>query len=408
MKDPSCLGEDDVLVSADHTGASLAPEPLGPRRRALLVELPEGFPAPPAAPACPRRRALLVLVGLCLGMLAVPRATRADGVDCVPVVHADRLGGAWARALAEVRRELADRDDVDRCVELIVTPEARRIRVIARLATGGDATRLVDSPDDLGPTILALLLVPARPAPASATEPPPRPLELPRFEAPAAPEPAAVNLRLAIARPVAAAAAARLEVGIAVGMRWRQALGFGAGGFADVALGRWLIGVTGQWSTGLGDEVIRTPSDGAPGWSTTRFTSRSLEIGVELGRRFALGPVELTALFGPRVAMISRRFKSMPEPFTVVDPDTGDPVTVRFAVPDTMRASGLGGGLRARWAGSERVQMVFGLDVSADLARARGDDRLMTPDGDLVALVGLERATWGFALTLGGTFQVAP
>ena len=346
-----------------------------------------------------------VLVGLCLGMLAAPPA-RADSASCAPVVRADQLGGPWARALAEVWRALADRDDVDHCVELIVTREARGIRVLVRLAAGGDATRLVDSPDDLGPTILALVLVPARPAPVTALEPPPAPLEIPRFEARAAPEPA-TGVAMAMARPVAAATA-RLEVGIAGEARWQNALVVGVGGFADIALGRWLVGATGQWSAGLGDEAIPLPGNASAAGPTTRFTTRTAELGVELGRRFAVGPVELTGLFGPRVAMISRRFKSVPPPVTVVSPFTGEATMLRFAVADSTRAAGIGGGVRARWAGSRRLQLVLGIDVSVDLAAAHDNGLAMTASGDLVAVLGPERPAWGVAFTIGGLFQVSP
>jgi len=350
-----------------------------------------------------------VLVGLCLGVLAAPRAAVADGVGCVPVVRAERLGGAWARALEAVRRGLAARDDVDHCVELVVTAEARRIRVVVRLAAGGDATRLVESPDDLEPTILALLLVPSRPAPVAAPEPPPAPIALPRLEARVTPEPPTGNsVRMALAPPAAPAATARFEVGIAVGARWRNALALGAGGVADVALGPWLIGATGQWSAALDEEVIPLPGSAGADPMTTTFTTRTTELGVELGRRFALGPVELTGLLGPRLALISRRFASSPAPVTVVSPFTGETTTLRFAVADTTRAAALGSGLRARWAGSRRLQLVLGLDVSVDLATSRENGLAMMTNGDLVAVLGPERPRWGVAFTIGGLFQVSP
>ncbi|MEO7734680.1 MAG: hypothetical protein ABIY55_27230, partial [Kofleriaceae bacterium] len=283
------------------------------------------------------------------------------------------------------------------------------------LAAGGDATRLVDSPDDLGPTILALLLVPARPATPSPEAAPDLPaataatIALPRFEADAAPAPpTGSNLRMAIVGPVAPAATARFEVGIAVGARWQNALAFGVGGFADVAIGQSLIGATAQWSAVLEDDGIPLYGTGDAEPTTTQLSTRTTELGVELGRRFVRGPFELTALLGPRVAMISRRFTSLPAPVPVVSPFTGETTTLRFAVADTALVAGLGGGVRMRWASARRLQLVVGFDVSVDLSKGNENGLAMAAGGDLVAVIGPDRPRWGVALTIGGLFQVSP
>jgi hypothetical protein len=331
-------------------------------------------------------------------------------VGSVPEVRANGLGRPWARALAEIRRALADRDDVDRCVEIIVTREPRGVRLVARLPAGGDATRLVDSPDDLGPTILALLLVPPpRPAAASAMEPPPAPLEISRSEARAAPEPpTGGSLAMLAAAPVAPAATGRFEVGTAVEARWQGRVAYGVSGFASVALGPWLVGVSGQWSTEIGDRDV--PADsfvGATGAVNARYHMRSLEIGVELGRRFVLGPVELSALLGPRIAMMSYRYDSPPGPVTVLNPATGESTMLEFDVSDR-RVARVGGGLRARWVGSSRLQLVFGIDASVDPSEEYAH-KVLGMDGNQTVLVGPpERPSWAFALTLGGLFQVSP
>jgi hypothetical protein len=348
-----------------------------------------------------------MLVGLCLGLLVAPQAVRAGDVGCVAVVRAEGLGGPWARAVAEIRQALADRDDVDRCVEIVVTREARGVRLIARLPAGGDATRLVDSPDDLGPTILALVLVPARPAPGDSVESPPAPVAIPRLEARVAPEPpTGDSLRTATAAPVEAAASANFEVGAAIGARWQGSVALGVGGFADVALGPWLVGASGQWSTEVGDQTV--PADSFVGATVpvnARYRMRSLEIGVELGRRFLLGPVELTALLGPRVAMMSYRFQS--EPVTVLNMAAGEPTILVFDVSDR-RVARIGGGLRARWAGSARLQLVFGIDASVEPSEEYSH-KAVAPGGEMVVLAGPPpRPSWAFALTLGGRFQVSP
>lgn len=355
-----------------------------------------------------------LLAGLCMALLVAPHAARAGDEGCVPVVRAEGLGGPWSRALAEVRQALADRDDVDRCVELVVTREAHGVRLVARLPAGGDATRLIDSPDDLGPTILALVLVPTRPAwPApehagNATEPPPAPVAMLRLESSAAPEPpAAGSLRMATAAPAASGAAAAFEVGAAIAARWQGSVAFGVGGFADVSLGPWLVGASGQWTTEVGDQSF--PADsfvGAMGSTNVQYRMRSLEIGVELGRRFRLGPVELTALLGPRVAMMSYRFRSPPEPVTVLNVANGESTTLQFDVTDR-RVARIGGGLRARWVGSARLQLVLGIDASVDPSEEYAR-KVLTPSGMLVLDGVPGRPAWAFALTLGGRFQVSP
>lgn len=355
-------------------------------------------------------RAVGSLIGLCLGMVAA--AAPAARADCAPVIRADALRGPWASAVAALRRALAERDDVDRCVELILRPDARGVRVTARLAGGGDATRLIESPDDLGPTILALLLIPPAPPPAPppplpAVAAPAAPVALPPVEPAPAPEPPAVErLERVIPAPISAATS-RFEIGMAASARWQQRLEIGAGGFADISLGPWLVGANGRWGKEAGDQV--TPAERLAGAGGTRvsYTARSLELGVELGRRFAVGPVELSALLGPRLAAIAPHYEPLPVPITVINQATGEISTLQFAAPSS-RITRVAASLRARWAGSARLKMTFGIDASFDVDAERGDGRLVA-NSDMVVLIGLPpRSAWGVALTLGGLFRVWP
>jgi len=334
--------------------------------------------------------------GLCLGMAGAWRAAHADGAACAPVLRADALRGAWARAVVELRRALAERDDVDRCVELIVRSDARGVRVTARLAGGGDATRRIDSPDDLGPTILALLLLPPElpPAPPDppVVTPPVTPVEPPPAPALEPPAMARLDRIERLAGPAPAAAPARFEIGIAAGARWQDRIEIAAGGFADISLGPWLVGANARWGQETGDQVIA--AERLAGGARVSYTARTLELGVELGRRFAIGPVELSALLGPRIAAIEPHYDPLPVPLVVISQATGEISTLQYAAPSS-RITRVATSLRARWAGSARLKMTLGIDASYD--------------GDMVVLVGLPpRSAWGAAVTLGGVFQVWP
>src|SRR3954471_13870214 len=100
------------------------------------------------------------LLGLLVAWQTAP-ARAGDG--CAAGIRSERLRGAWLRAVIAVERTLAGRDDIDRCVELVVTPEAGGVRIVARRSDGETAVRHVESPADVGPTALALMLVPPVP-----------------------------------------------------------------------------------------------------------------------------------------------------------------------------------------------------------------------------------------------------
>jgi len=320
-----------------------------------------------------------LLAGMCAVVIAMPHLARAD-VD----VRGEHLEARWSNAVDEARRALARRDDVDTFVEVIVSPASGGVRVVARRPSGERAERHVDDVDDLGPTIFALVVVPR-----TARLEPVHDAELP------------ADLIVRVIAPRSGSRRDGFELGAALGARWQGSIAVGGHVFADLAAGPWLVGANLGWTTGGGDQRVVDPASAET--TTEHYALRTFEIGIELGRRVELGPVEVTALVGPRLAMSTRSFQDVPAP-TMSLMRTGPMVSSAFDVPD-VREARLAGGLRAWWTSSAHLQLLLGVDATLDVARWLGPSH-PTDAAEVTVVEAPARPAWGIAVTLGGMFEV--
>jgi hypothetical protein len=346
---------------------------------------------------------LRVLAGVLTFTVATAGEARADeGV----VLRGDRLDAAWARALDAIARVVADRADVDATVELTIAPDRDGgVRVVARRPSGEVAVRRVDEIEDLEPTILALIVVPVRRVAAPAAEVAAEvPVSPPASPPPASPPPPPPTLarELTPLSTVAAATAAstrpRFQVGAAVGVRWQGALAVGGNAFVDAGVGRWLVGATAGWSTSEHGQSASAPAgtESVP----VHYSMNTFELGVDVGRQFAVGPVEMAALVGPRFAASTRSLESHVDR---TDMALREPPVLTPG----LREARVAGGVRARLAGSSRVRMMMRLEASLDLTESGGDTGFVPRDGDPMLVVGgPDVPAWGIALTFGGQFGV--
>lgn len=317
-------------------------------------------------------------------VLSFARTAHAD-------IHGDQLDERWARTLDAIRSTLAERDDVDASVEIVVTPAldvAGGVRVVARRPSGESADRRVHDPDDLGPAILALVVVPRRAAR------PPDPVE-PAFDPEQPPEPRRMQLRAALP----ASRGRRFEAGVLLGVRWQGTVALGGAVFADIEARHWVVGATAGWTTAdsqatLGDTaagVVAMPAGGA---------LHMFELGVGAGRRFVRGPFDLTVQLGPSIVWATRSVQDA----SFVQMST----PVRYEAPDTTSAR-FGGIVRLGWTTPSHARLVLGLDASVDVWRGN-DVEVTATDHTTHSTLVLEapQRAFGLGLVLGGAFEVAP
>jgi hypothetical protein len=144
---------------------------------------------------------------------------------------------------------LADEGGVDPSAVIDLHASAGGMRVEVTLAEGRRAEREVGTPDELVPTVEALVLLPevTRAAPAQAAAPP----SPPSAAAPPSPPPAAETPpppSAAVAEP--APAATSLELGVAITGHWSGAPGYVSSGmfvYAGARVNGWLIGLGLRW-----------------------------------------------------------------------------------------------------------------------------------------------------------------
>jgi hypothetical protein len=333
----------------------------------------------------------MLVIGL--GLLVAPRAASADHARCALDVHGHELPARWARAVAAIQRALADRDDVDRCAEIDVTVQPGGARIVAALPDGRIAVREVAGPDELEPTLLALLLVPpaaAREAPVAALDSARRPEPVSELQAATAIAPPSAAAVATAPAARGGAAGARFDLGLSTGAQWQGAVAVAAGGFAEVSLGRWLVGASGRWSRALRDapdETIDRPDAPLP---APRFV-QAFEVGAELGLRGSLGAIELAAIAGPRVALVSGSVAMRTNEGTLV---TGS--SEGFAAR-------VGAAIRAGWVASPRLRLALELDASFDIGDRRADRPV---SGMLEPAPELPRSA--LSLSFAGQFRVSP
>ena len=234
----------------------------------------------------------LAAIALPLPLLAATAA--AASAQCAgPVLNVVIPQGEAGRRLADVLREHVERlPDLDRCAKVTVEVHGSALSIEVKTGDGRVAKRQVESEAALLRESEALLTLPPEPAPAATTPT--------ASTAPVIPQPSSQELPPSDAPAPKPREAAHVEFGAGANARLGGVPAFGSGGvegFADMALGRWLLGVSTRWD--LTDGLINQPT-----LADYRMTSTA--VGVSVGRRFEFGGSLVDALLGPNVVLESQ------------------------------------------------------------------------------------------------------
>ena len=241
----------------------------------------------------------------------------AQPPPCSPVVSGDR------ELAAQIGEAIEAREHVDRCASVAVTRSASGIVIVVVLADGRSTRRIVERDVDVVPAVEALLLVPQPPAPAASTAEETQPLE------PITP----VLQRGVVERPPTTLTAARTsgvraELSVFSGGRVGDAqTSLGAGAFAFLDVGHWLVGVGGRVDDFQGMNVA--PDAVAISVSALlgrRFGERSIALDLYAGPALSIATNEPSAYFAPRVlagARVTFGARSLLRAFVGVDADFG-------------------------------------------------------------------------------------
>lgn len=262
--------------------------------------------------------------------------------------------------LMRLRSELPNGKSVDACAAVELRLLDAGIVVQVSLPDGRATARDVSRPEDVLPTLQALLLVPEHGAdPAIASEPALAPARArgapPRVEATPAGE------RDALA-PGRAAREQGFELSVVSGVRIGDGqYGYGAGVLSFIEIKRWLIGFQGR----------------ADGYRALHGSDpeTALALGVLLGRRFEFGSTALDFTVGPALAMRGAGFSrtesasmqagtsTMPPPAPHLERDVGP-------VPRLLLGARLGFRSRSLFRTFIGIDGELGPRSSADTAQA--------------------------------------
>lgn len=227
----------------------------------------------------------------CLGTLAPGRAVGAEQRCATVAVEGDApLRERWPELLGRVRTDLTARADMDACAHVELSLEAGSgIGVLVTLPDGRTASRTVTRPDDVAPTLQALLLVPER-TPDRHTRPA---LPLP------APKPTGVTADTGIEPPSSRPPRAPRVLGIELSLMTSARVGdhqwgYGVGALSFVEAYGWLVGFEGR-ADGY------QPLEGGD-------TQTTLSLALLAGRRFHFEPVAFDLITGPALAMAGVTF----------------------------------------------------------------------------------------------------
>jgi hypothetical protein len=294
---------------------------------------------------------------LALATLATPAGVSARTEGCadprITVIGA--LDERWLASLARACAALATMPDRDPTGRLSVSPSGRGLVLQVTSGSGKSATRHVDEPAALLPTLEALLVIPPGARAAQAVE-----AEAPdRASAPAEGAPVVNDEHLAI------------FVGGTVGARLSGPQTFlfaSPGAFFEVAMGAWAIALGMRW-----DELLVAEDIVVPG-----FEMDAVSVTVSVARRWpsSFGAVELG--LAPRLIAESQSFR----------PPTGE----RGGTSTDIRPA-----LVARLeVGRRRTRFLVDLDADVSPGRLRRELRI---DPELPHLQG-----WSVGLAVGAAW----
>ena len=259
-------------------------------------------------------RALPVLAGIVAVLCA--RRARADDPPCSGLATDAEasVSARWPGLLGTVRQAFAGRDDIDRCARVkLRSRDGIAVEVV--LPDGRFASRAVSRPEDVVPTLEALLLLP-RPQ-RDAPSPPPPAMDSRSDSGPStgalsdiqrAPSPRTQDVPIdrsespvehdALPSSALPPSRFRIELSVATGARFgdnQTSLGLGVLSFLD--LSGWLVGFEGRLDRYQRIGALNE-GQGAPDGA-----SAALELAVLGGRRVRFDGLALDFVVGPAAAV---------------------------------------------------------------------------------------------------------
>jgi hypothetical protein len=275
-------------------------------------------------------------LGLLMGTLAVlcARPALAEAGSCSAMaIEADAsVSTRWPGLQATVREVFNAREDVDRCARVKLTSRHGSTVVEVVLPDGRSTSRSASRPEDVVPTLEALLLVPRREAPSqqlvttgpttidpeSGASPAKVAPSASQGASPASAEDVLLNRAPTISESDASPSPARepahlcIELSLATGARignGQASVGVGALSLLDFS--GWLVGLEGRVDRyrRLGEAADVAPvrsSSGTDGQGPPDRASGALEAAVLGGRRVRFQSVALDFLVGPLLPFRAR------------------------------------------------------------------------------------------------------
>jgi hypothetical protein len=307
------------------------------------------------------RRPAAAFAFLALFAAFFPAPADAAERDC-PGMTVQPDAGFRARfpdLLARIQSELAGRADVDACASVGLQLEGDQVITMSvTLPDGRAASRTVTRPDDVIPTLQALLLVPSQPTSERAAAAPAK--RSPPQRHPVATDPTPTD------RDVVPTNRAVRRLGFELSLITGARIGdgqvaAGAGALSFLELHSWLLGFEGR------ADSYRALAGGDP--------ETALELAVLAGRRFDLGSVALDFTAGPAVAMKGLAF-SQSESVRVDQMASGQPPVAppaRHADPSSGPVPRLLLGARLGFSPRSLFRTFVGIDGEVGPARVADD-----------------------------------
>lgn len=291
---------------------------------------------------------------------SVVLASAPARAECPLSVDADAPSSAWTKALDALRARLVEATGDCASVDVVVTKEGGAVTF--RTRDGRTARRAVGAPEELGPTVEALLVSPEPPAPLPSPAPsaPPAPPA-----APASPDKPVPSRGGSSSREV------HFDVAAVGGGR----LGL-AGAYAAPSAGLRPSGRFGAWELGGAVEYVPTYVY-LPGGLPSGVSLWSFSAAIQIGRRESLGVLSLG--YGAGVGVAALREEAADATGAKKVADFGQPRVSAYGRASLPRES--------RWRGT----LDLGLDAGLGSIKRRATSSNDLPD--------LPR--WGGALAVG-------
>ena len=349
-----------------------------------------------------RHAALPVLAGILAVLWAWPAGADDSACSGLAAEAEASVGARWPRLLATVREAFAAREDIDRCARVRLRSRDAAIAVEVVLPDGRFALRSASRPEDVVPTLEALLLLPL-PQRDAVVPPPPqsdarsgsRSLTRAQSDIPRAPSPPTPDVPIirpnpveydALPSSVPAPSRFRIELSVATGARIgddQTSLGLEALSFLDFS--GWLVGFEGRL-----DRYQRL--DAFNDWQgSPDGASAALELAVLGGRRVRLDSLAIDFLVGPAGAIQGTSTSQVQTvPRGQAGAQTGGAVLKQSSSSTVPRLLAV---CRLNFAAQSTLHAFVGLDGEVGQPRAGGNDLPVAP----------RLPTWTLGLALGAT-----